>query len=280
MKITKKIFLVFGLLAVVVPSPLFSGKATASIMPAPSCQYGGCPSFSANNCSHDITPDIAVIQGGVVIEGLKPVAAKKKLDETLAKLEGELKDIDNARFSRLGTIRAAMGNKQHSLEQYVIGERLEIELPVNADIDNVLEKLPDWGVNRFGDKWHQGRYNKNLHPVVLYKASNLPAEVNKFAESCKAQGWETLCRQNKYGLNAHYCSLPFEKIKENLNITYGYINNGPAVIDHNGNRNNMNIQYPWNEKQLRNIKFIEGGKTLTIRGQVNGQFVPFIGKEE
>jgi len=241
------------------------------------CQYGGCPSYSFNGCSFDFTPTRAIIKAGIALEGMKPTKARDELAKRLKKLRSYISDMKGAKIVNKGTIRATNGTVRHPKEmigKYMLGEKIDILVPINTDIDELLENLQSLGVNKIGDDWHTGRNYSGIRPLVLYSSGDFSQTVKNIEKSCKKEAWENWCKY-RTGQHMAYCNTPFAEIEENLLITNFNIR-GPQVYENNS-LNNFYFNYPQDLNRAKNILF-QGSEKINFKGNMSIQLVPFFVK--
>jgi len=246
------------------------------------CQYGNCPSFSYNSCSSNFSADTYVIQGGSVIAGKKPKESKVQLDTQLEDLTSYLKDQHpDAKLIRKGTVRLSSQNRgkynfknqvESVLTNYTVGEKLEIEVPADADIDVILEDIVTKGFNRIGTQWAQGRNNSNLQPVIFYRTSDLRKTFDNHASTCMKQAWTQWCKQQPQGNHQMYCHADYAEVEKHLNIQYMYVN-GPQITRNNNRSSTLNIQYPWSAQNFDDVLF-SGGEDVNLTGNLTIQLSP------
>ncbi|HEV8533384.1 MAG TPA: SIMPL domain-containing protein [Methylomirabilota bacterium] len=108
----------------------------------------------AGTCSVEVRPDVAVIVGGVAAGALQPIEAVDKLEKQLALLRGYL-DSNRGQLQlleRVRTLRTSPARRPLDAEPpFQVVQRLRAELPVNAPIDQILQRLIELGLDRFGD---------------------------------------------------------------------------------------------------------------------------------
>src|ERR1700730_5916169 len=107
----------------------------------------------AGTCSVEVRPDAAVIVGGVAAGGFQPVEAVDKLEKQLALVRGYL-DGNRGQLQlleRVRTLRNSPARLQDTEPPFQVVQRLRAELPVNAPIDQILQRLIELGLDRFGD---------------------------------------------------------------------------------------------------------------------------------
>jgi len=238
------------------------------------CQYGGCPSYSFNGCSYDFIPDVAIIKAGIALEGMKPTKARDELAKRLKQLKSYIADIKGATVVTKGTIRATNGTIRHPKEmvgKYILGEKIDILVPLSTDIDELLENLQSLGVNKIGNDWHSGRNYSGVRPLVLYSSNNFEETMETIIKDCKKETWENWCKY-RTGQHMAYCRVKFSEIEENLLVTNFNIR-GPQIYENNS-FNNFYFNYPQDLNRTRNILF-QSSEKVNFKGNLSIQLVPF-----
>src|SRR5947207_7595057 len=117
----------------------------------------------AGTCSIEVRPDAAVIVGGVAAGGLQPIEAVDKLEKQLALVRGYL-DSNRGQLQlleRVRTLRNSPARPQDAEPPFQVVQRLRAELPVNAPIDQILQRLIELGDRK------STRLNSS-HTVISY----------------------------------------------------------------------------------------------------------------
>jgi len=148
----------------------------------------------AGTCSIEVRPDAAVIVGGVAAGGLLPIEAVDKLEKQLALVRGYL-DSNRGQLQlleRVRTLRNSPARPQDAEPPFQVVQRLRAELPVNAPIDQILQRLIELGLDRVGDDVLNTGGSRR-EPVVRFVIRDLDAKLNDLQQSCAAAAWKAWC---------------------------------------------------------------------------------------
>lgn len=154
-------------------------------------------------CSLEISPDRALIEGGVSAEGLKP-------SDTVEELNREIEAIRTAVAEAGGTlrlnevVRAVRPRPDRGSEPkflplpFLVAQRLRVELPLEADVDAVLERLLQAGFDRYGRDFRLEYTRSDATVIVHYAFSDLSAHLEELRQRCFADAIESWC-QSRFG---------------------------------------------------------------------------------
>lgn len=145
----------------------------------------------------DISPDKAVILGGVSASALKPSDAVEQLEKQLALMRSYVaeKHGELQMMERVRTIKNPQPGKEASELPFQVVQRLEATFPASAPVDAILEKLIELGMDRFGDNV-LNNYNRR-EAVIRYPISNFDTRMNEFAQRCTADAWKEWCAKTE-----------------------------------------------------------------------------------
>lgn len=145
------------------------------------------------SCSMEMSPDKAVIVGGVSSSALKPSDAAQQLDKQLglmrsyaAEKHGELQLLERVR-----TLKNPPPGREDLEPPFQIVQRLQASFPADAPVDAILQKLIELGFDRFGDNV-LNNYNRR-ETVVRFHISNFEAKLNDLQQRCTADAWKQWC---------------------------------------------------------------------------------------
>jgi hypothetical protein len=116
---------------------------------------------------------MAVIAGGVAIQGLKPLDTSADLDKQMAAIA---KYVEENRgklilLERVRTLKNPPPNGTSDTAQpFEIIQRLHVELPVSAPVDVILQRLLELGLDRFGEAVVA---NGRREEAVLYRVNDV-----------------------------------------------------------------------------------------------------------
>jgi hypothetical protein len=183
--------------------------AVSGALPAPAANPAGYPPADvieivarlngqrlSVDCRGSITPAAAVISAGMTAEGLKPADVQQQLERQLAAVE-ELAHRHGGIVRRLERLRAVRGPGEPAQPApFVVLQRLEIELPLSAPIDAVLDGLLPLGVDRFGNEMRLEDAGRGAKLVALYRFDHLDERLRDIQAECRKQGFRQWCEQH------------------------------------------------------------------------------------
>jgi hypothetical protein len=146
------------------------------------------------SCSLAVTPDRAVIVGGVAADALKPTEAARQLDAQIEAMrrvvEGERGSL--ALLERVRTVKSAgPGGDDRDLPVQVV-QRLRATFPAGAAIDRILDRFIELGLDRFGDRLlPTGGSTRDA--VIRFEVSTFDAKVAALRRRCEADAWTRWC---------------------------------------------------------------------------------------
>jgi hypothetical protein len=144
-------------------------------------------------CATEISPDKALIVGGVSSSGLKPSDAIEQLEKQLglmrsfvAEKHGELELLERVR-----TLKNPQPGKEASEPPFQVVQRLQATFAADAPVDAILEKLIELGLDRFGDNV-LNNYNRR-EAVIRFRISSFDSKMDEFLQRCTAEAWKQWC---------------------------------------------------------------------------------------
>ncbi len=232
-------------------------------------------SFSGS-CNATAQPDLALIVGGVSAQGLKPTAVKTQLEKQLAELERYATQV-GGKLRKLETLRVIRptGNPSDHAEQrtpFSMVQRVQFELPAEREIDPVLEKVLQLGLDSYGED--VGLYGHSGSPqvVVRYGFSGPRAVYDRIASQCRRQALAQWCRTGGAAAPAEDdCENP-EWGARNLRLQQLYLQSQP-VYQAPLQLAPVVLNYPHNEATLRDLQLL-GNRTLNFSGSVTLGYPP------
>src|SRR5438445_12706046 len=123
-----------------------------------------------------------------------PVNDGHSSDDTCALVRGYL-DSNRGQLQlleRVRTLRNSPARPQDAEPPFQVVQRLRAELPVNAPIDQILQRLIELGLDRFGDDVLNTGGSRR-EPVVRFVIRDLDAKLNDLQQSCAAAAWKAWC---------------------------------------------------------------------------------------
>jgi hypothetical protein len=160
----------------------------------PSAIYSGQESIPiATTCTVEVSPDQAIIVGGVSSSSVEPADAVGQLEKELdlmktyiAKKHGEIQMLERVR-----TLKNPQPGRAETEPPYQIVQRLQITLPTDAPVDEILQKLIELGFDRFGENVMIDTNRREA--VVRYRVSDFDAKMKDFQQRCTVDAWKQWC---------------------------------------------------------------------------------------
>ena len=165
------------------------GINTARLVPR-----GSLPAQLFGSCTGEIAPSLAIIAGGVAVQGLKPLDASADLDKQMAAIAKYVEENHGKLIllERVRTLKnpAPYGSSDPG-QPFEIIQRLHVELPVSAPIDAILQRLLELGLDRFGETVLSA--NGHREEAVLYRVTDVDSFTHAMEQRCIADAWKTWC---------------------------------------------------------------------------------------
>ncbi|MFZ0878262.1 MAG: SIMPL domain-containing protein [Candidatus Acidiferrales bacterium] len=183
----------FALGAALAVTGLLTPATSAQAVEA-KAQFSPQPYFPiTGTCAMEISPDTAVIVGGVSSSALKPTDAVEQLEKQLALMRsyvaekhGELQMLERVR-----TLKNPQPGREDSEPPFQVIQRLQATFPAEAPVDAILQKLIELGMDRFGDNV-LNNYNRR-EAVIRFRISDFDARMNDFEKRCTTEAWKQWC---------------------------------------------------------------------------------------
>ncbi len=147
----------------------------------------------SGTCATEMSPNQAVIVGGVSSTGLKPGDAAEQLDKQLAPMRSYVaeKHGEIQMMERVRTLKNPPQGRTESEPPFQVVQRLQATFPADAPVDAILEKLIELGFDRFGDNV-LNNYNRR-EVVIRYRVTDFDARLNEFQKKCTFEAWTQWC---------------------------------------------------------------------------------------
>jgi len=141
----------------------------------------------------EMSPDKAVILGGVSSSALKPSDAVDQLEKQLALMRSYVaeKHGELQMMERVRTLKNPQPGKEDTEPPFQVVQRLQATFPADAPVDAILQKLIEFGMDRFGDNV-LNNYNRR-EAVVRFRISSFESKMNDLQQSCTADAWKQWC---------------------------------------------------------------------------------------
>ncbi len=141
----------------------------------------------------EVSPDQAVIVGGVSSVALKPTDAIDQLEKQLtlmkryvAEKHGELQVMERVR-----TLKNSQPGKSESEPPFEVVQRLQISLPANAPVDEILQKLIELGFDRYGENVLNNSSRREA--VIRFRIADFDAKLKELEQRCTVNSWSQWC---------------------------------------------------------------------------------------
>lgn len=172
----------------------------------------------SGTCSMEISPDQAVILGGVSSSALKPEEAVSQLEKELTAMRGYLADKhgEMEMLERVRTLKNPQPDRAETELPFEVVQRLQVKLPADAPVDAILQKLIELGFDRFGDNI-LGNYNRR-EPVIRFRNSQFEAKMADFQRQCTASAWKQWCTSPAGSSNCPSETAPYDLELQVFNV--------------------------------------------------------------
>ena len=172
------------------PSPTPNvGLTTARLIPR-----GSLPMQLSGSCTGEIAPALAIIAGGVAVQGLKPLDTSADLDKQMAAIARYVEE-SHGKLILLERVRTLKNPAPHGSsdtgQPLEIIQRLHVELPVSAPVDAILQRLLELGFDRFGETVLSA--NGHREEAILYRVTEVDTLAHVMEQRCIADAWKTWC---------------------------------------------------------------------------------------
>lgn len=222
-------------------------------------------------CSGDVRPDRAVVVGGVTAESVKPSEAKEQIEKQLEAIQTYVSQ-QGGTVHLMERVRAVRGNPRDArnpqMEElpFVVLQRLEVDFPLDVDIDSVLERLLQLGLDRYGRNVRPTYRGNTPTVVVHYRFSHLAEGLKSIHRQCKTRALQQWCEANTPVSEHDACTQAITGIAHRL-ITQRLMLQSQPVLREQGMISPIQISYPWNEAQLSTIDLV-GDVPLRLHGTI------------
>ncbi len=227
-------------------------------------------------CGGEVRPDRVLIVGGLSVQSLKPLEARAQLERQLQPLEEYVTQQGGAvrRLERLRAVRE-LSNSGHERAPdqlpFLLLQQLELEFPLEADIDAVLDRVLQFGLDRYGRSPQLGYQDDRPKVVVRYRFSDLAGTLNEIHRRCQMEAWQQWCLRGAAG-EFEQCAEAGASLLELFITNALYLQSQPVLTEHGGSAP-LSFNYPWAAGQVENVELLgdvvvrlSGTITLTLRG--------------
>ncbi len=165
------------------------GIPTARMVPR-----GSFPAQLFGSCTGEIAPSLAIIAGGVAVQGLKPLDTSADLDKQMTAIAKYVEE-NHGKLVLLERVRTlknpAPNGSSDTAQPFEIIQRLHVELPVSAPVDAILQRLLELGLDRFGETVLAT--NNRREEAVLFRIGNLDSALHEMEHRCIEDAWKNWC---------------------------------------------------------------------------------------
>lgn len=141
----------------------------------------------------EVSPDKALIVGGVSSAALKPSEAVERLDKQLALMRSYVaeKHGELQLMERVRSVKNPQPGRDPGEPPFEVTQRLQVTFPADAPVDAILEKLIELGLDRFGDNVLNNTNRREV--VVRFHVSDFDVKMSEFEKRCTAEAWKQWC---------------------------------------------------------------------------------------
>jgi hypothetical protein len=150
-------------------------------------------------CVETLKPDRLVISGGASAESVRPKDGSDQLDKTLAAMRMYVQG-KNGKLIERERLRAARNAEQERNRDntprlpFMQVQRFEAEFPVNADVDEALERLLKLGMDRYGkDAGLNAHQSRDYKQLTSYRFTNLDESLRGALAACVREAARNTC---------------------------------------------------------------------------------------
>lgn len=189
-----------------------SNERTPESPASPPASTGDPPAFARRAwerpitaaCRATVRPDRAVIVGGISASGIKPSETAERLQRQLDVLEtvasqheATLRRVERVRAARLSSVRSARVSsartRDDEADPYVVIQRIELEVAADADVDLLLDRALQVGLDRYGISAGIGGRSAAAQPLVVYRFSDFDEMVGGLHTRCRETAIRAWC---------------------------------------------------------------------------------------
>lgn len=227
------------------------------------------PQSHSGECVGEVRPDRVLIVGGISAQGLKPMLVKAQLDKQIAAMRQYVAD-KKGELVLLELMRAAQAvNKSATSEStvpqpFILVQKLEAEFPITEDIDVILERLIQLGLDRFGKQVtvEASSYGRNV--VVFYRISDLRSRLDRLHATCKQRLVEQWCQLESAKKSAA-CKTGDVLDQRFPTLSFSLVT--PPIAREHGGQSQYYLNYPWQSVQLDQVELL-GNMPLSLSGPI------------
>jgi len=208
-------------------------------------------------CRLELRPDIAVVSGAMTAQSLKPAQAAERLDRQLEAARRYAVEVGGRLIlaERVRAMRSLSRERTDpTVQPFLLLQRLEVELPADAPIDTVLERLLQIGLDRYGRNVGIEYADQNPRVVVRYRFSRLAAELDLMHARCRRDAFSGWCARQRAQPPA-LCAAPWEQVDPRLTTRSLTLLSQPLLNEY-GTSAPLQLVYPWSGAQVAAIEAV------------------------
>ncbi len=222
--------------------------AAASSAPSPYVQQALYRPISGA-CRATIRPDRAVIVGGISASGIKPTETSMRLNrqidvlQTLADEEvATLHLVERIRAARPSSSRSRRGG-QPDQDPYVVVQRIELETGIGTEIDRLLEKTLQAGLDRYGSAAGIDVETSRSRPLVVYRFGDLEERIRAAHDECRHATITNWC-EARAGADTDACVAALEAPEQQLSTEHFMLTSQPVTLG-DGSVDAVQVMWPY-----------------------------------
>lgn len=165
------------------------------------------------DCTESFTPDRVVVAGGISAETISPKDGAARIDKITGALRtyvgqhgGNLTLLD-----RLRAARNPEGSRDGAQSMpFLQLQRFEADFPVAVDVDTVLERMLQLGMDRYGRNIQVADYSSRQYQMLTsYRISNFDDKIVALRNRCVESAVGTKCTATSCVANGWYATAQF-----------------------------------------------------------------------
>jgi len=146
------------------------------------------------SCAVTVTPDRAVILGGIAADAVLPLPAIEQLDRQVEAIRGVVQEHHGTLdlLERVRTVKTPAPGAHEAELPFEVVQRLQATFPAKAAVDTILQGMIEIGLDRFGDAV-LSTDGSNRQTVVRFRMTDFDARLDALEQRCTADAWRTWC---------------------------------------------------------------------------------------
>lgn len=229
---------------------------------------GSTDATLAAQCAATIQSDRAIVSAGMTASGFRPLEIRTQLDKQVevvrqvaARRGAALRLGDRVRIAQ----SLSSGSRRGEQEPLMTVQPFELELPVEADVDALVEELLPAGVDRLGE-WTGPGHDAAPTTFVAYRVSQAGDALERVHQTCRRQAFEEWCAAHAAADVG--CMKALEALSPRLPTRSLDLLSGdpPAPILSHGVPG-LQLSYPWDAEDLRRLERLRS-PSLRVSGRI------------